>query len=246
MKIAERIHIVGSGRSGFGFTDDYDCHVYLIDGGSEYALIDAGGGRDPDGIVERIRGDGLDPSRISTLFITHAHADHAAGAAALHQRLGLRLAASPQVAGWLRLGDERAASLDVARLAGVYPATFEYPPCPVEHELAGGASLPVGDLTIEAVDAAGHAAGHLAYVLRQGGTTSVFCGDAFFMGGRILLQHTWDCSVQESIKTVQRLAALSIDGLYPGHHGFTVRDGRREVAKAMRSIDSLLPPPQLG
>ena len=46
MKIAPGIHIVGSGRQGFGLTDDYDCHVYLVDGGDEYALIDAGGGRD--------------------------------------------------------------------------------------------------------------------------------------------------------------------------------------------------------
>ena len=91
----------------------------------------------------------------------------------------------------------------------------------------------------------GHAAGHLSYVLRRGGKTAAFCGDAFFFGGRILLQDTWDCSMQESIRTVQRLAELSVDGLYPGHLTFTVRNGRREVAKAMEHVRRLVPPPQL-
>lgn len=33
MKIAERIHLVGSGQLGFALTDELDCHVYLLDGG---------------------------------------------------------------------------------------------------------------------------------------------------------------------------------------------------------------------
>ena len=84
---------------GFGLTDDYDCHVYLLDGGDEHALVDAGGGRDPDAIVRLIAADGLDPRRVRTCFLTHAHADHAAGAAGLRERLGLRVLASPEVAG---------------------------------------------------------------------------------------------------------------------------------------------------
>jgi hydroxyacylglutathione hydrolase len=245
MKIAERIHLVGSGQAGFGLTDDYDCHIYLLDGGDEYVLIDAGGGRDPEGIIARIEGEGLDPGRVRTLLLTHAHADHAAGAAALRARLGLRVLASPPVARIVAAGDERGASLDVARKAGGYPADFVFPACPVEGQLAEGTIIQVGDLAIEAIETPGHATGHLSYVLRWGGRTSVFCGDAFFFGGRILLQPTWDCSLQESIRSVERLAALDLDGLYPGHLTFTVRHGRRQVAKAMESIAALLPPPQL-
>ncbi|MGH2367114.1 MAG: MBL fold metallo-hydrolase [Chloroflexota bacterium] len=246
MKISERIHIVGSGRAGFNLTDDYDCHVYLLDGGGEYALIDAGGGRDVDGIVANLEGDGLDLGRVRYLLLTHAHADHAAGAAGLRARLGLRVLASPQVAGYVRAGDERAASLDVARRTGGYPPDFVFPPCPVDDELPDGAPVRVGDLAVEAIETPGHAAGHLSYVLRHAGQTSVFCGDAFFFGGRILLQNTWDCSVQASIRTVERLASLDLDGLYPGHLTFAVHHGRRQIAKAMGFIAQLLPPPQLS
>jgi hydroxyacylglutathione hydrolase len=246
VKIFDRIHIIASGRLGFGLTDDFDCHVYLINGGSEYALIDAGGGRDVDGIVDQITGDGLDPGRVRQLLLTHGHADHAAGAAPLRQRFGLRVAASPTVARYVREGDEHAVSLDVARQAGGYPPEFTFPPCPVDTELDDGAQVSVGDLTLTGLNTPGHASGHIAYVLRQGDRVSVFCGDAVFFGGTILLQHTWDCSLQESIRSVERLAALSVDGLFPGHLTFAVRHGRRQVDKAIQSIANLLPPAQMA
>lgn len=245
MKIAPGIHIVGSGKAGFNLTDDYDCHVYLLDGGAEYALIDAGGGRDPEAIVRVIEGDGIDPRRVTRLLITHAHADHAAGAAGLRERLGVRVAASAEVAHILAAGDARAASLEAAKRAGGYPPDVTYPACPVETTLRDGDTIRLGELEIEAVATPGHAAGHLSYVLRRGGKTSLFSGDAFFFGGRILLQDTWDCSVHDSIRTVERLHALSIDGLYPGHLTFAVNNGRREVAKAMEYVARLVPPPQL-
>jgi len=245
VKIADRIHIVASGRLGFGITDDFDCHVYLVDGGHEYALIDAGGGRNIAGIVAQIEGDGLDLERVKQLLLTHGHADHATGAAPLRQHFGLRVLASPAVARYLREGDERAVSLDVARKAGAYPPDFIFPPCPVDAELDDGAQVTVGDLTLTALNTPGHASGHIAYVLRQGDRVSVFCGDAVFFGGTILLQHTWDCSLQESIASIERLAALSVDGLFPGHLTFAVRHGRRQVEKAMQAIANLLPPPQL-
>ena len=246
MKVAERIHIVGSGRQGFGLTDDFDCHVYLIDGGTEYALIDAGGGRDTEGILAGIGADGLDAGRVRHLLLTHAHADHAAGAAELRRRLGLRVLAAPEVAGWVSAGDAQAASLTAAREAGGYPPDFAYPPCPVDGTLADGQAVPVGDLRLEAVATPGHAAGHLAFALRHGGRTSLFTGDALFHGGRILLQHTWDCSVQESIRSVERLAALEPDGLFPGHLAFAVRGGRRQIDPALERIARLLPPLQLS
>jgi glyoxylase-like metal-dependent hydrolase (beta-lactamase superfamily II) len=226
-------------------TDDFDCHVYLLDGGDACALIDAGGGRDTAGILAQIKADGIDLRRVRTLLLTHAHADHAAGAWALRERLDLKVLASPIVAQFVREGDERAVSLDVARRAGVYPADFVFPACPADAEIDDGATVPVGDLTLAALATPGHATGHLSYVLRHAGRTSVFCGDAVFFGGKILLQNTWDCSVQESIRSVERLAALSVDGLFPGHLTFALNHGRRQVDKAMEAVAQLLPPPQL-
>lgn len=81
MRLAERIHLVGSGSFGFDLTDPYDCHVYLLDGGTELALIDVGAGMGAEAIVENVRRDGLDQGRIRHLVLTHGHGDHAGGAA---------------------------------------------------------------------------------------------------------------------------------------------------------------------
>jgi glyoxylase-like metal-dependent hydrolase (beta-lactamase superfamily II) len=44
MQLTEHVYLVGNGVLGFDMTDAFDCHVYLIDGGSELALIDTGAG----------------------------------------------------------------------------------------------------------------------------------------------------------------------------------------------------------
>src|SRR3981081_3153401 len=80
MRLSERVHLVGSGSNGFDLTDAYDCHVYLIDGGEELALIDVGAGMGAEAILDNARRDGFDPARIRHLILTHGHGDHAGGA----------------------------------------------------------------------------------------------------------------------------------------------------------------------
>lgn len=245
MKISERIYLVGSGRMGFELTEGYDCHVYLLDGGDEYALIDSGAGLAPELIIDRIEEDGLDPSRVRHLLLTHAHADHAGGAAGLHARLDLTVAGSAETARWVSEADEEKISLGAAKRAGVYPEDYVFAACPVETVLADGDTYRVGELELAAIATPGHSAGQLSYVMREQGKVSVFCGDTIFARGRILLQDIWDCSVQESCRSIERLDALDIDGLYPGHLAFSVQRGHQHVSMAMDKIRQLLPPEQL-
>ena len=62
------IYLVGSGRTGIGISDFYDCHVYLVDGGDEAALIDAGSGVDIEPFMRNIAAHGIDARPDS-----HAH-----------------------------------------------------------------------------------------------------------------------------------------------------------------------------
>src|SRR5690606_6168525 len=75
MQLSQRVHLVGSGAMGLRLTHDLDCNIYLLDGGSELALIDAGGGVQPERIVAQIHSSGLEIARLSTLLLTHAHGD---------------------------------------------------------------------------------------------------------------------------------------------------------------------------
>ena len=246
MKITDRIYLVGSGRLGFELTDEFDCHVYLLDGGAECALIDAGAGRDVAAILAHIAGDGFDPGRVRHLLLTHAHADHAGGAAALREQLGLRVAASAETARFVSDGDEQAISLGAARRAGVYPAEYQFQACSVDIILHDGDTYQVGDLALEVIATPGHAVGQLSFGLRRPDGLDLFCGDTICQGGKILLQNTWDCSVQDSCRSIERLAALPVVGLYPGHLAFAVQRGRRPIEQALATIRQLLPPAQLG
>jgi glyoxylase-like metal-dependent hydrolase (beta-lactamase superfamily II) len=243
MKLADRLYLVGSGD--FGLSDDYDCHVYLLDGGSQAALIDAGGGRDVPSIISNIEDDGVPLERIRYLLLTHGHADHSGGAAGLREALDLRVLASHEVAAYLRAGDERGISLDVARNAGVYPPDFPFCPCPVDDELSDGQQVVIGDCHLTVMETPGHAAGCLCLVMERAGRQHLFSGDTLFFGGRILLQNIPDCDLQAHLRSIERLSTLSVDVFLPGHRGFALRDGQRHIDAAMQMLKRLGVPPNL-
>lgn len=245
MQLTNTVHLVGSGNNGFSLTHPLDCHVYLLDGGSELALIDTGVGRDVPAIIAEIQAAGFDPSNIAKIFITHLHLDHAGGAAELQERCGAEIIASHDVAGWLESGDEEAASLVAARQTGMYPVENQLRAVESATAAADGDVMRVGSLAVTVVRADGHSRGHLAFLVDDGANRALFSGDALFPGGRILLQNIWDCSLAESIATVKRFAGLEFTQFFPGHVSFSLQDGKRHVDAAMAHVNQLLPPPQL-
>ena len=252
MQLTETVHLVGSGQNGFSLTHPLDCHVYLLDGGSELALIDTGVGQDVPAIVAQITAAGFTPNDIGTIFVTHLHLDHSGGAAALQDLTGAEIIASPDVAAWLESGDEEAASLVAARQTGMYPLENRLRPVASATGAADGAVMRVGALSVTVVKADGHSQGHTAFLVdgcagdEGGATRALFSGDALFFGGRILLQNIWDCSLEESIATVRRFAELEFTQFFPGHVSFSLQDGKRHVDAAMKYVNELLPPPQLA
>ena len=245
MQLTETVHLVGSGQNGFSLTHPLDCHVYLLDGGSELALIDTGVGRDVPAIVDQIQAAGFAPGDIAKIFITHLHLDHAGGAAELQRLSGAEIVASVDVAGWLESGDEEAASLVAARQTGMYPVENRLRPVDSATGASDGDVIRVGALSVKVVKADGHSQGHLAFLVDDGAGNALFSGDALFFGGRILLQNIWDCSLEESIATVKRFAELEFTQFFPGHVSISLQDGKRHVDAAMAHVTQLLPPPQL-
>jgi len=239
MRITEHIYLVGSGRLGFALTDMLDCNVYLIDCGGEFALIDAGAGRNVDAILDVVRADGLDPQAIRHVLLTHAHGDHAGGCAALHERLGAKIWASDEAGRWVSSGDEAAISLDIARTAGVYPPDYRFQACPVDGLVVDGAPLTIGCCEFLPIATPGHADGHIAYLLRQDGRTALFVGDLLVCGGQVLLQYTYDCSPLRLGDSLMRLAGLDVDALFPGHLHFCLREGQTHIAAAVEDLRRL-------
>jgi glyoxylase-like metal-dependent hydrolase (beta-lactamase superfamily II) len=245
MQLSNSVHLVGSGQNGFSLTDRLDCHVYLLDGGSELALIDTGAGRDVPAIVAEIKAAGFNPGNIAKILITHLHLDHAGGAAELQELTGAEILASQDVAGWLETGDEAAASLVAARQTDMYPSENRLRAVASATGIVDGDIVDVGMLKVTTVKADGHSRGHLAFLVDDGVNRALFSGDALFPGGRILLQNIWDCSLEESIATVKRFAGLEFTQFFPGHASISLQDGKRHIDAAMEHINQLMPPPQL-
>jgi hydroxyacylglutathione hydrolase len=139
MRLTGDVVLVGGGSyTGFGISADFDAHCYLVEGGGELALVDCGTGT--EAAMERLLANvaaGLDRDRISRL-LTHFHTDHAGGAACYRERLGLSVAISADAAAALEAADHEATSLAPGQRAGLFPADFDYPPCPVAARLEDG------------------------------------------------------------------------------------------------------------
>ncbi|OXS58852.1 hypothetical protein B1A99_12865 [Cohnella sp. CIP 111063] len=246
MNISERVYLVGSGKYGMELSESMDCNVYLLDGGAECALIDAGGGIEPERIVANIERSGFAMERVRYLLLTHVHGDHAAGAAYFRSRYGLEVIASREAAPWLEAGDMDKTSLNHAKRGGVYDPDYSFPACPVSRSVGEGDGILVGDIELRVVDSPGHARGHISFLWdAEKGARSLFAGDAVFAGGKVVLQYVWDCNIEEYARTIERLHRLDIDRLYPGHGPFLLANAGRHIGKAHDCFSRLELPPNL-
>jgi glyoxylase-like metal-dependent hydrolase (beta-lactamase superfamily II) len=245
MQIDPDVYLVGSGQLGFDMTDPFDCHTYLFDAGDSYVVFDAGTGMGTDQMLNICQRDGLDLAKIDHLFLTHAHTDHAGGAAHLHERVDLTVYAGSSTAKIVSAGDEDAVSLPAAKAGGMYPADYAYRPCPVERVLEAGDVVEIGTIKIEAISTPGHSHDHHCYLVFTPEKRYLIGGDAIFFGGKVVLQNTYDCNVPDMIASIQRLAGYQFDALLPGHLSFSLKNGGRHLQAACDVIDNLGCPPSI-
>jgi glyoxylase-like metal-dependent hydrolase (beta-lactamase superfamily II) len=248
MRLTPDVALVGSGAFGFDLSSPSDAHVYLLDGGDELALVDAGSGGiigDSELILANIRADGFDPGRIGRLLLTHYHFDHMGGAADFQSRLGLTVHGSPLTARVLAEADEPAISLPAAKAAGYVPDDYHITACPASGDLVDGASFSIGRLRVTVYETPGHCHGHVSFLVEGGERTLLLQGDVVFAGGTIFLQQIPDCSIQDYAESARKLAAIEFDAFLPGHLSISLRDGTRHVRAAAAQFEKLMVPRNL-
>lgn len=242
MRLTSDVAIVGGGPlTGFGISADLDAHVYLLDGGSECALVDCGMGT-PAGIervLKRIEDVGVEPAKVRRLFLTHYHTDHAGGAAAFRERLGLEVSIAADARTALETSDHDRTQFTAGQALGAFPDGYEYPPCAVDDPLADGDERAVGRLRVRHIATPGHCAGHGSYLVTGGERTYLLAGDALFAGGRLFLQAIPDCDVAASVRSLRRLDQFDFEALLPGHGAVSLDGGRQHLAIALAAANGL-------
>jgi glyoxylase-like metal-dependent hydrolase (beta-lactamase superfamily II) len=245
MRLTRDICLVGGGDSGFGLSAPLDCHIYVIDGGSEFALVDAGmGGKygATDQIIANMQADGIDLENVRSLILTHYHADHAGGAADFHRQLGAEVIGSPLTIATLAIGDEEQISLPFAKQSGFYPADYLFEPCPGRGILTDGATFTVGDLQVTAYDTPGHSDGHVSLLVEGGDRRYLIGGDLVFYGGTIIAQNIHDCSIQNYSASTLKMAEIDFEAFLPGHLAISLSNGKRHIDQAATQFRKLMIP----
>lgn len=201
-QIFERVYLVG----GLGTTDSRDCCVYLVDGGKELALIDAGLGYSCGQITENIKKLDLDISLLAYVIATHGHIDHIGG---LHhfQGLGAKVVCH---------------ELECAAITGGDPAlTAEwyydvgYKPVDADIVLSGTAQdVKVGDITLHCPLTPGHTPGGISPYTDANGTRVLFGQDIHGP-----FDESWGSDMRKWKASMKLLLGLHPDILCEGHFG---------------------------
>jgi glyoxylase-like metal-dependent hydrolase (beta-lactamase superfamily II) len=108
------------------------------------------------------------------------------------------------------------AGLDAAKRAGTYPESVNLAPTPVQRRIGPG-QFELGEAAFEVLNSPGHAAGHLSFTVRHNAATALFTGATVFARGRVVVLATPDTDVPVLAKSVETLASIRPDALFPGH-----------------------------
>lgn len=160
-----------------------DNYIYLLIGGSKQSLvIDPGAAETVLSAIDKHK------LKLTHVLLTHHHADHTAGAAALKRVSGCRVVGP-----------------DVQRITGV------------DETLHENQILSLGEFSIHMISTPGHTRTSVCYVLKIAETTAaVFTGDTLFIGGCGRCFETLPQQMHQSLMKLAALPDEML--VYPGHN----------------------------
>ncbi|PIE54184.1 MAG: MBL fold metallo-hydrolase [Dethiosulfovibrio peptidovorans] len=176
---------------------------YLLWGQDKVGFfVDPGG--DPREVVQWIEEREIS---LYAVVLTHGHADHIAGAAALSSRFGSQV--------WIHPEDEEMLSRGDKNLSIQLGA--DCPPVEATGYLKDGVALSVGTLMLSVIHTPGHTRGSCCILVRDGDQKLLLAGDTLF--ARSIGRTDLPGSVPQFMEaSLARLAVLNSDLLVlPGH-----------------------------
>lgn len=200
-------------------------NVYLIDGGSEWALIDIGFIDTVDEIVELIRQMDFSLSACKMVIGTHADADHVQGMARAREVLKTKTAAHPLSVGPLESGDE------ILTYATIKAQGIEIPmpPCKIDILLNEGDTLAIGNLKLKVWHTPGHTPGQVSFKMGN----LLFSADNIYKDSCVgVIDAHHGSSIPDFVTSLKRILKDDVEFLLPSH-GPVFRHDKRILQKAI-------------
>jgi len=198
-----------------------DSNVFLVENRGETVVVDAGMDSTAEYVLASL-GKLLGGAKPKALVLTHMHIDHVGGAAAIAREYSCEVVMHEKDADAIVKGDP------VRTGAAMFGGSVE--PLKVR-KLAEGDKV----AGMEVIHTPGHTIGSMC--LYDSKSKSLISGDTVFRDG----VGRWDLptgNVKSLHESVARLAAMDVEGLYPGHGDVAERGGGRHIANDQRYLES--------
>lgn len=200
-------------------------------------LIDTGFGSDAGETVQLIKEEGVSPDELHLIVNTHYHSDHVGGNSYLQQNYGVKIAAHQWDASCINARDREACCAE----------WLDQPvePYHVDWQLADQDEINTGKKTFQVLHTPGHTLGHIS--LYEPEEELFISGDLFHDNdvGWFNIFREGVSSIQRTMESMERVAALRIRQAYSGH-GPQIADPHRSIETARKRLDKWLKCPEKG
>jgi hydroxyacylglutathione hydrolase len=246
-RIIENISLVGRGRwhDMPAFSGGTSSTCYLIDGGSELALVDIGLPPAVSDVLRNMRELGYDPARVTKVLLSHAHSDHTGGLADFLKQV------NATVYGHLKTKET------MGKGPGIYDPAFlplDHVPAPVHEVLKEGDTVRVGEVTLNVIELPGHTPDGLGYTFQLPAGLACFTGDTL-VGDQPCLKGVtgwmdghWGSKVSHLKNSLERLKRMELVAFFGGHGDAHIKPEtvRSSIVNAIALVDGLLAVKDLG
>jgi len=205
-----------------------DSNVYVIIGNIP-TIIDTGTGFNSREILEVIK-KFTKLSVIKQIILTHEHFDHVGGTLDILDATNgnAQILVYKNVVSKLEKGESSFAMM----LGGVMPKIH------VDKTLSDGENIVLGDEEFEVLHTPGHSLGSICLYSRK--REALISGDTIFAHGDFGRYDLPGGDFNSLTKSIERLAALNVKNLYPGHGPIVEDYGKDHVLNSFRNIQSMV------
>ncbi|MBM7717275.1 MBL fold metallo-hydrolase [Siminovitchia sp. FSL H7-0308] len=239
MQLTKNVFLVGSGE--IGLSNEYDCHVYLVNGDNDALLIDAGVGIDSEKIKENVQ-KYVPWEKVSRVICTHSHADHSGGAT-FFQKEGKEVWLSEEEYNWMNdQRDEVEWALRLAKNAGGYPEDYVFTYFEPDHVMNETEMISCGALRLQPIYVRGHSPGMYCFLMKTDEGNVLFASDFVFIHGDIGLLNAPGSDLASYREDIKKLSGLHVDALFSGHRLFLLQNGQAHIQKAIEQLNKVIVP----